>query len=102
MAYFRCGSIGVGGGKNLDGLTIKNSGASVPTAHQEYGWSGTSTGSGSITIQFPESIDLSQYNVSGGTVNGNSITAGYTIKMTGSAGYYNASCTGNNIVISKK
>lgn len=100
MSYFKCCPSGTA--KSLDGLTVKNSGATVPTLHQEWGWSGTYGANGSITIQFPPSINLSQYNVSGGTVNGNSISVGYSIKMVGSAGYYYASCTSNDIRITKK
>lgn len=92
----------MGGGKNLDGLMIKNSGAYVPQQHQPSGgWSGNVTGSGTITIQFPEGIDLSQYTASGGVISGNSLTVSYTLRMIGSAGYYNANVSSSTITLTK-
>lgn len=83
---------------------IKNSGAYVPQQHQPSGgWSGNVTGSGTITIQFPREIDLSQYNASGGKINtsDNSLSVGYTVRMTGSAGYYNANVSSSTITLTK-
>lgn len=95
-----------GGVNNLDGLTVKNSGASVPQQHQPSGgWVGNVKGNGTITIQFPKAkgIDLSQYNASGGTINtsDNSLTIGYTVNMIGSAGYYNANVSSSTITLTK-
>ncbi len=102
MPYYNC-KLSSGGGKNLDGLTVKNSGATIPTVHKEGGWSGTSTGYGSITIKFPPEIDLSQYAASGGAIdiNDNSLSVKYTATMTGSAGYYSGAVTGNTVTLTK-
>lgn len=102
MAYFRCelskdekisGTKISGGGGNLSFTPFRPTGGDC---------SGSASGKSTLKITFPESFDLSKYQVLGGTVSRNTITATASAGVSLSTDSCNANFGGFSIIISDK
>lgn len=104
MAYIRCGT-NKANDDNLDGTTVSGGGGYISfTPFRPTGGdcSGSGNGKSTLTITFPNTIDLSKYNVTGGTIIGNTIKATSNTNVSLNTNNCVANFGGFHVMISDK